>query len=175
MLAARRTALIFVVIAACAIGGSRSVRAGSELSPELRADISRLIEVSGASGLGVQMGEALVAQMASSLKRTQPDVPERAIEILIDVVSGKLAERDALLLERLAPLCAEHFTHDEIKQLTVFYSGPLGQKLVAELPPLMHDTLQVGQEWAGEVMPEVREELERRFSEEAILEPPSDE
>jgi hypothetical protein len=50
------------------------------------------------------------------------------------------------MLDAMVPLYARHFTADEIKQLAAFYRTPVGQKTMTEMPSLMMEAMQVGQQ-----------------------------
>lgn len=49
------------------------------------------------------------------------------------------------MIAEMVPLYAETYTLDEIRQLTAFYSSPLGQKMQAKMPELMGRSLEISQ------------------------------
>lgn len=46
--------------------------------------------------------------------------------------------------DKMIPIYAAHFTTPEVKQLTVFYKSPVGQKALTTLPQANAETLQAG-------------------------------
>jgi len=55
------------------------------------------------------------------------------------------------LYEKMADVYMEEFTHDEIKQLTVFYNSSLGKKLAEKQLALTQKAMVFGQSWGMEV------------------------
>jgi hypothetical protein len=48
---------------------------------------------------------------------------------------------------KLIDIYVKHFTEDEIKQLIAFYQSPIGRKMVREMPVVMKEGAEVGQEY----------------------------
>lgn len=48
------------------------------------------------------------------------------------------------------------FTEQELQQLIAFYGTPVGQKMVAMMPALMQQSLQLGQRKMKRIMPEIQ-------------------
>ncbi len=93
-------------------------------------------------------------QMLIPMKQAIPDVPD-------EFWTKFLAKVDANeLVELIVPIYAKHFTHDEIKQLLAFYQTPLGQKMIANQPAIMQESMEAGQEWGGQLGRQVAKELE---------------
>lgn len=49
------------------------------------------------------------------------------------------------MIAEMVPMYAETYTLDEIRQLTAFYSSPLGQKMQANMPALMTRSMEISQ------------------------------
>lgn len=49
------------------------------------------------------------------------------------------------MIAEMVPLYAETYTLDEIRQLTAFYTSPLGQKMQARAPELMARSMEISQ------------------------------
>jgi hypothetical protein len=49
------------------------------------------------------------------------------------------------MIAEMVPLYAETYTLDEIRQLTAFYTSPLGQKMQARMPELMSRSMEISQ------------------------------
>ena len=120
-------------------------------APELRADIRRLMEMNGATSLGVQFANILAEVVLDAVKRRNPGISDRAVAIVKDVVSKEVAEEMSgpdNIQEQLVDAYAKHFTHDDITALLAFYSTPVGRKLVAAQPFVMQDAAAIGQKYA---------------------------
>jgi hypothetical protein len=59
------------------------------------------------------------------------------------------------IIDDMVPLYQHHFTHDEIVQLTAFYSTPVGQKVLNEMPALMKEYMQTEQPRLEKMMDEL--------------------
>lgn len=46
------------------------------------------------------------------------------------------------ILSTLIPVYDRHYTEEELQQLTAFYSTPVGQKMLAQTPQIMKETLE---------------------------------
>ena len=88
------------------------------------------------------------------MKQAIPDVPE-------EFWTKFMAKVDASeLTELIVPIYAKYFTHDEVKQLLAFYQTPLGQKMIANQPAIMQESMEAGQKWGGQLGARVARELE---------------
>src|SRR5262249_27524785 len=63
------------------------------------------------------------------------------------------------LIEIMVPIYAAHFSTDELHQLMQFFQSPLGQRLRAEQPAIMNESMQAGQKWGMEVAADVLKEM----------------
>ena len=59
----------------------------------------------------------------------------------------ELAASFSVLVDRMAALYMEEFTHEDIKQLIAFYSSPIGLKLADKNVVLMEKGGAIGEEW----------------------------
>jgi len=50
------------------------------------------------------------------------------------------------ILAETVPIYARTFSADELKQMTAFYRTPVGAKMLASMPQLMAQGMQVGQQ-----------------------------
>ena len=118
-------------------------------STEMRADILKLLEVTGAADLAVQ----LIDQSLGPMIQSMPNVPQEFWTKFIDKL-----DKDALS-NMIVPIYAKYFTHDEIKELLTFYQTPLGQKVIATLPSVIRESTVAGQRWGEELGQQVVDEL----------------
>jgi hypothetical protein len=62
-------------------------------------------------------------------------------------------------------LYVAHFTEEELHQIDAFYRTPLGQKTLDELPAIMREGAELGQQLAQKHLPELHEALEKARAE----------
>jgi hypothetical protein len=74
--------------------------------------------------------------------------------------------RSSELVDQTARIYASHFTEAELKNILAFYQSPLGQKIVAEEPKAMDESMNNAATWAdqlsNEVMAKMRAEMKKR-------------
>ena len=58
------------------------------LDESFRADVEKLMQVTGAAQLGAQMVSTITAQVLEGMKRSQPSLPERAVAIVREVLDA---------------------------------------------------------------------------------------
>ena len=68
-----------------------------------------------------------------------------------------------LLKDKMAAIYAEEFTEDELNQISVFYSSPIGQKVSSKLPVLMQRGMMVGQNAVAEHKDELTQMMQDAF------------
>jgi hypothetical protein len=101
------------------------------------AAIRRLLEVTGAGQMGVQVMDGLLG----SFKKASPAVPD---SFWAEFRSEVRAED---LLDLCVPIYAKHFSEDDVRAVIAFYETPAGKRLVKAQPLIMQESMQAGQEW----------------------------
>jgi hypothetical protein len=112
-------------------------------------DILKLLRISGTAKLSEQM----VAAMIPNFKQLVPDIPD----VFWDRFMAKLNVDE--LLYSCIPAYDKYYTHDEIKQLIIFYESPIGKKTVEVTPLLLQETMAVGEKWGEKLGQDVVREL----------------
>ncbi len=133
----------------------------SEMSPAMRADIMRLLEITDAAKIGTMMSQQLMNAMMGPRMDGADAETRRVYAVITRVVEEEMAAAMPSLLEQIAPLYAKHFTHDEILGLIAFYETPLGQKAVTELPALTQEASAVSMRWGQQLTPRVMQRLQQ--------------
>jgi uncharacterized protein len=100
-----------------------------------------LLNASGAGNMTKQM----VQQMLNMQKQTKPDVPGEVWEEIM----GEVDTEELMIL--IAPVYAQHFTVEEMKEIIAFYKTPAGKKMVEKQPAMMQQTMMLGQKWGMEL------------------------
>ncbi len=163
----RRTLLL--ALALCVFTVARPEAASAEdLTPAKRADIARMLETTGALNIGRQMSSYVVQQYTDSLRRLRPDIPANALATLPPVVDQVIAENLARFADMMIPVYHKHFTHDEIRQLLVFYESEVGRKSIKVLPSLVQESMTLGQKWGESMGPEIERRVRERLGKEGV-------
>lgn len=82
------------------------------------------------------------ARKKAALDKVDQEMPKAAMAL--DGVFSDPAVLDELVQET-AKLYARHFTINELHQIAVFYKTPVGAKMLATMPQLTGESMQIGQ------------------------------
>jgi hypothetical protein len=142
--------------------------AADDLSPQKRADIERLLEMTGATKIGKQMTVVLAAHMAQSLKQSHPEIPQKALDVLPEEVGAVFEAHIGTFLAAIIPVYHRYFTAEEIKGMIGFYSTDLGKKAISAMPGLMSESMVISQQWGQTLEPVISERVRARLKKEGI-------
>ena len=146
------------------------------LTPEKRADILKLIEVSGGRELAQQLLQQYARQSMGLVKKFRPDIPAGSMPAVERELSAFIAEKLSApggLLEQVAAVYAKHFTPEEVRQLLAFYESPVGRKAVATLPQIMKESRDVAQRMGIGLIPELNRRITEALQREAAASQPN--
>lgn len=107
-----------------------------------------------AIGLGKSLSQ-MNTQVATSMKQALPCVSSNYWQDYIDDNSSKD------FVGRLVPIYQKHFTADEVDGMVKFYSSPLGQKVLTEMPLALAEANQAGQQWSHDHTQQMIAKLEQ--------------
>lgn len=167
------TACLAVLIS----GWCSSPARADELTPEKRADIRKLTEMTGAGKMAVQFADAMGQSTARTLKAARPDVPERVFAVINDELLALIQERmdtPGGLIDRVIPIYDRYFTHAEIKDLLAFYQTATGRKIVGVMPKVVSESFAAGQDWGKSLAPEIQRRVLATLKREGIEVPAGD-
>jgi hypothetical protein len=139
-----------------------------ELSNQKKDAIKELIEVTGALNIGKQFSQMMVSQMTVMLKKSKSDVPEKAFDILKEVVDSTIDEEMSSFIELCYPIYHKYLTLDEIKKMIEFYKTPIGKKVVKVMPEMMQESMLAAQQWAQSIGIKFEKRFISRLKEEGI-------
>jgi uncharacterized protein len=142
-----------------------------ELTPAKRADIKTLMELTGAYGIANQFADLATGQVVRGLKAKNPNFPQKGIDVIRDELTKLFKEEMSApggLAEQMIPIYGNHFTHGEVKDLVTFYKSPLGNKLYKEMPLVLRESLQAGQQWGNTLGPKIDSRLRARLKDEGV-------
>ena len=148
-----------------------AARKAPPVEPALRADIERLMEITGQSAMAAQLASTISDALLNNLKNSQKNVPPRAIEIARDVLNTEFANAFAGsdIKDKQIALYAKYYTHTDIKGLLAFYETELGRKMIANSPTLMREGAAIGEDWAKATMPGLMQKMQARFKAEGLI------
>ncbi len=104
---------------------------------------------------------AKVDPNAAQLELTDADFARMA-----QLIGEEFGKRFPSLVEEMAPIYANNFTNDELRELIAFYDSPIGRKLVEKQPILSQQGAALGQAWGQRIGQEAGQEAYRRWREE---------
>jgi hypothetical protein len=145
-----------------------SASAQEPLTEAKRADIMRLVQMTGSGQIGLQMSDAMVQAITDNMKTMRQDIPPRLVEIVREEVMKLIAERIGGLVALIVPVYHQNFTHEDIKGMLQFYGTPLGRKAIQAMPAIMKQSMAAGQAWGESLGPVIQERLRARFAAEGI-------
>jgi hypothetical protein len=148
-----------------------AARKAPQVDPALRADIEKLMVLTGQAELGVQLASQISNAFLNGFKQSLKEVPPRAIEIVREVINGEFASAFSgpEIKDGQIALYAKYFTQADLKGLIAFYESDLGRKTVANMPSLMREGGEIGQRWAQGAMPKILQTLETRLKAEGLI------
>jgi uncharacterized protein len=150
------------------VGLAPSLARADELTPEKRADIETLLQMTGALSVGKQMAVTVTAQLAQTIRKARPDIPKKPIDVLPEEVGAVFEANIASLKEATIPLYSKYFTGAEIKQMLQFYATELGQKAIKVMPALMQESMTLGRQWAESLGPQIDARIRARLKQEGV-------
>ena len=139
-----------------------------ELTQEKRADIERLLQMTGALSIGKQMAGVVMSSFTRNLKKARPDIPENVLNLLPAEVEATFDENMDALKEEIIPIYHRHFTGAEVKGMIQFYSTELGQKTVKVMPALMQEGMLVGQRWGQSLAPKINQRITSKLMQQGV-------
>ena len=124
-----------------------------------------IIVVKGANKIYEPVIAEVIDRSKQQILQTNPMLSKDLNE-----VAGKLivefTPRITEVLNEVARLYAVRFTEAELKDSLAFYKSPLGQKIIAQEPVILDQTVAYTEQWAGKLSEEVfarfRAEMRRR-------------
>jgi len=160
---------VLVAVVLVALSGSASAQS---VDARFRAAIERLLEVTRAAALGSQIATIASNSMIDAMRKAQPEVPERAVAIVKEVLSAEFERAFSGpdgIMAAIIDLYAKYFTHEDVKALLEFYNSPAGRKAIAVMPTLAQESAAAGNAWAMANMPKIASKVEQRLRAEGLV------
>jgi uncharacterized protein len=111
-----------------------------------KEDVQKLFDVMASRDQVRQLMEQMFAQMRAinrqEMKKKHPDISEEELA-RAERGSQELIRSFPIdeMLSDMVPVYQRHFTKAEIEELTAFYSSPIGQKFLHEMPAVTAESM----------------------------------
>ncbi|PLK43845.1 DUF2059 domain-containing protein [Emticicia sp. TH156] len=117
-------------------------------------DIKHFLVVSGA----INAVKVTIENMVNSMKNsaTNNNLPEG----FLDEFKKEINYQE--FVELYIPIYDKHFSHQEIRDMIIFYETPTGKKLVEKTPMLLTESMNAGREWGQKMGIKVYEKMQKK-------------
>lgn len=162
--------LLIALAFACA--SPAMAQAPKPVDPATLAQAKIFLEKSGSAALGQQMGRAILDAQKASLEMANPG---KAAEIneMLGLMEAEFARQLPPLMDAIAGVYAQHFTAEEMGQISAFYDSPVGRKMVKEMPTILSQSMAVAQTFGQKIAMEVISKLQPEFEKRKLKTSPS--
>ncbi|MGD1880139.1 MAG: DUF2059 domain-containing protein [Kiloniellaceae bacterium] len=153
-------AVVLVCAATLALNGPAAAQTS-------KAEKAReLFQIFQADGIMEQMFDAAFTQMDALARQSNPELPNEARTIIQEEVKTALKESLPLLIEKVAVIYEQVFTEEELDGMLDFYRSPVGQSMIAKMPEMMGQSVQLSQQWAMGMLQSLPGRVEQRLKSE---------
>jgi hypothetical protein len=160
--------LMVVAVIACVLV---SPAASDNIAPAKRADIEKLMQITGPPKVTKQISNFFIRQMSQAIKASRPDLPAKTYRILGEEINRVIEEQMTAkggFLDRVIPIYAKHFNHKDIKGLLKFYQTDLGEKTIKIWPLILQESMILAQDWSKSLGPVIKKNINKRFKKEGV-------
>lgn len=134
------------------------------ITPAKENDIKTLLVLMVNSSIAEEMANSAVSIAIAQEKKRYPNLPKNVeyalSQAIYDVVMEYAPELDALMI----PLYDKYYTHQEIKDLIVFFKTPTGKKYASVLAPMVQEIVPIAQTWGNKIGPIAAKRAERELA-----------
>ncbi len=159
----RLTRLPLVAVALLALASA--AQAQHKPSAAEMATANKLIKITGATNLFDPLIAGVIEQAKTPFLQQDPSLQKELNDIAAKLRT-QMEPRFSELSNKVASLYAARFSEPELKAILTFYQSPVGQKLLAQQPQIIDNSMKFAQDWAGklsdEVIAKMRDELRKR-------------
>src|SRR5690242_9284460 len=167
---ARYAAAVLIVLAFAGAAGRAGAQgaAPNEAHPPSQASVQlakQILQIKQADVIFAPLIRGVVIKTRDFFMQTNFMWGKDLNEVADDLIK-QYSVRTSELSTDAARIFASHFTEPELKQLLTFYQSPLGQKVVAEEPKALDETMTMASTWADklaeDVVNKMRAEMKKR-------------
>jgi len=114
--------------------------------------IHQLLTMTHAVDLGISAIETAI----SAQRAANPRLPA----VFLDRFLAEVRNRRGDFEDMIVNVYDHHFSSDELRQLILFYQTPVGQKMIAESPAILQESMQAGRQWGLRLGTSIAKQLE---------------
>jgi hypothetical protein len=122
-----------------------------EIAPEKKAEIEKMLKLSGTEKLMAQVMNQMLDSMKKSYTKLPPEYWQK-LQQEMDLHS---------LVELCVPVYDKYYTLDDLKAVNAFYESPAGQKVLASRSQIAAECMKIGQGWGGKIGMKIMEEIKQ--------------
>lgn len=160
--------IMAALVALALVGHARPAAAQTPAespSPAAVLIAKQIVELKGVKAMMDPIPRGVVEKVKNLFMQTNfmwaKDLDEVAIQL-----HKEFDPRASELVDASARIYASHFTEPELRQILAFYQSPLGQKMIAEEPKTIDESMVNAGKWAtnlsDEVMAKMRADMKKR-------------
>jgi hypothetical protein len=144
--------------ALCLVVSLMSVAPAPAQSPDAVAAAKELMTVMHSADNFKMIMPQLMTALKPAIVQGRPDV-EKDYDALGPALLGAMNSRLDEMIDKIAGIYAARFSAAELRQITDFYRGPVGQKFVQQLPGIMQESMTIGQQFGQQLAAELRQRM----------------
>ncbi len=157
----------FLFAALCLILASPCLAQTADTDPATKDDVLLLFRTMHSFDLIQKMMEVqsqsteqlLHEQMAQG-KDPSPDADARVKKMMDEMIKGMPVDE---ITQAMVPAYQRHFTHGDIAAMNAFYSSPVGQKVLQELPIVTEEGMQEMMPILDKYLNQWKQHVQREF------------
>lgn len=145
-----------------------------ELTSSKKADILKLMEITGNDNIPAQIAGAITQNMANGLKQARPEIPQRFYINLdkdLTVFFKEKVNAPGSLMEKTVTSYNKYFTQAELKEILAFYQSPTGKKSITNLSLIVNEGMMEARKLTQSLAPEIEQRIKAAFKKEGIALP----
>jgi hypothetical protein len=146
-----RTLLCITLLLSSYLLSAQGTTVSTAETPKIK-NIRKMLALTGSGKLGIQVMETMITNFKSHYTNVDSSFWSDFMKEI----------RPEDLVNMVIPVYDRNFTAEEIEGMIVFYSSPIGQKVLAKLPVVMQESMQIGQAWGQELAKKVFQKLQQK-------------
>jgi uncharacterized protein len=158
-----RSPLMATCLAACLLAGGPAF--AQSPAPDAMTAARELVTTMQAADQFKALLPIIMKNLKPAIVQNRPEV-DRDYDAIMPLLIAGMGARVNEIVDEITALYARTFTADELREVTAFYRGTVGQKFLQKQPVIMQESMAIGQKFgqsvAGELQSRIVEELRKR-------------
>lgn len=134
---------------------SATTRGQTPTAPVRDSTKQRLIHELLTLTRSVDLAVASMEAAVPAQKAANPRIPAVFWDRFLTQARARQGELETVI----AAVYDRHLSSDELRQIIAFYRTPVGQKVIADMPTIVQESMQAGQTWGAQIGASVAEQL----------------